>query len=203
MAKITRNVAYNSRRGTHVGTMPAQGSMPHNVTVLRLGHRTGRDQRITTHVFLTARALGASEGVLCGDEDESVLRGLAKVAEMWGGNFKMRYEENWKKFISAKKKQGATVAHLTMYGENFEGKMPAIRGKELVILVGAGKVPREAYSLSDFNLSVSTQPHSEVSALALFLDRLFSGKELDVDFSGKIKIIPNKCGKEVVRGEND
>jgi len=32
--------------------------------VLRLGHRMGRDQRITTHVFLVARAMGAAEGVL-------------------------------------------------------------------------------------------------------------------------------------------
>ncbi|MEK7256153.1 MAG: tRNA (cytidine(56)-2'-O)-methyltransferase [Bacteroidota bacterium] len=173
------------------------------VTIVRLGHRGGRDQRVTTHVFLAARALGADSGVLCGDEDGSVLRGIAKVTEMWGGNFAVRYEEDWKKFVAAKKKQGAMIAHLTMYGEDFEAKMPRLAGKELVVLVGAGKVPREAYSLSDFNLSVSTQPHSEISALALFLDRFFSGKELGVDFSGKIKIIPNKCGKNVVRGRND
>lgn len=173
------------------------------VIVVRLGHRTSRDQRITTHVFLAARALGADSGVLCGDEDGPVLRGIAKVTEMWGGNFSVRYEENWEKFVTAKKKQGATIVHLTMYGEDFEGKIPSLRGRELVVLVGAGKVPRGAYSLSDFNLSVSTQPHSEVSALALFLDRFFSGKGLGVDFSGKIKIIPDKCGKSVVRGKKD
>ena len=37
----------------------------------------------------------------------------------------------------------------------------------------------------------------------LFLDRVFAGKELDVDFGGKMRIVPNKCGKEVVRGRND
>ncbi|MCG7848715.1 MAG: tRNA (cytidine(56)-2'-O)-methyltransferase, partial [ANME-2 cluster archaeon] len=31
-----------------------------NIVVLRLGHRPERDQRVTTHVGLTARALGAS-----------------------------------------------------------------------------------------------------------------------------------------------
>ena len=55
------------------------------VCVLRIGHRQGRDQRITTHVFLVARAFGADEGVLCGDRDDSVLNGIAKVSSLWGG----------------------------------------------------------------------------------------------------------------------
>ncbi|HIH19555.1 TPA: tRNA (cytidine(56)-2'-O)-methyltransferase [Candidatus Micrarchaeota archaeon] len=174
-----------------------------NVIVVRLGHRQGRDQRITTHVFLAGRALGASSGVLCGDRDESVIRGITRVSELWGGSFAVKYEENWKRYVLAKKKQGAVVVHLTMYGEKFEQKIHGLSGKDLVVLVGAGKVPREAYDLSDFNLSVSSQPHSEISALALFLDRVFAGKELNVDFNGKMKIVPNKCGKEVVRGTND
>jgi tRNA (cytidine56-2'-O)-methyltransferase len=172
------------------------------IIVLRLGHRTGRDQRITTHVFLAARALGATEGVLCGDRDDSVARGISKVSELWGGKFSVRYEDNWQRFILAKKKEGFIVAHLTMYGEDFTQEMEKMRGRDLVVIIGAGKVPREAYTLSDFNVAVSGQPHSEVSALALFLDRLFSGSELGVDFGGKLKIIPNKCGKIVVRGGN-
>ncbi len=196
-------VSHNARQETRAGTGAATDGMPQNVAVVRLGHRTRRDQRITTHVFLAARALGAAEGVLCGDEDESVLKGISKVSELWGGKFSIRYEGNWKKFVAARKKEGAVVVHLTMYGEKFEEKMPRLRGKDIVILVGAGKVPREAYTLSDFNLSVSAQPHSEVSALALFLDRFFAGRELDVDFRGKIRVVPNKCGKEVVRGRND
>ena len=31
----------------------------HDVTILRLGYRLGRDPRITTHLALVARALGA------------------------------------------------------------------------------------------------------------------------------------------------
>ena len=38
-----------------------QGEQP--VTVLRLDHRPGRDDRMTTHVGLTARALGADRVV--------------------------------------------------------------------------------------------------------------------------------------------
>jgi len=170
------------------------------ICVLRLGHRKARDQRITTHVFLVARALGASEGVLCGDEDDSVISGVARVSEIWGGGFQVRHEENWKKFLRERKAAGWQVAHLTMYGTDFQkgARGLASTKKNCIVIVGAGKVPREAYELADANLSVATQPHSEVAALALFLDRFFGGKELDVDFAGKLKIVPTKCGKVVV-----
>ena len=36
----------------------------HEVAVLRLGHRPGRDNRMTTHVGLTARALGADRVII-------------------------------------------------------------------------------------------------------------------------------------------
>lgn len=174
-----------------------------HLCVLRLGHRTGRDQRITTHVFLAARALGADEGVLCGDEDESVLSGIRKVASVWGGKFEIHYEANWRKFVVARKKEGWKVAHLTMYGEDFAQGAKKLRGGNLIVIVGAGKVPREAYELADENLAVLNQPHSEISALALFLDRYFGGKEAVGRVGGKIKIIPNKCGKTVVRVDSD
>jgi len=173
------------------------------ICVLRLGHRTRRDQRITTHVFLSARALGATEGVLCGDQDESVISGLKKVCDVWGGAFQVKYEQSWKKFLAARKRQGWKIAHLTMYGEDFEGVAPKLAGQDVVVVVGAGKVPTELYHLSDYNLAVLNQPHSEISALALFLDRIYGGKETGVELQGKMKIMPNKCGKSVVRVRND
>jgi len=172
------------------------------VTVVRLGHRIRRDQRLTTHVFLAARALGASEGILCGDEDAKLISGIQRVSALWGGAFTVRYEKSWKKFVEARKNEGDAVAHLTMYGENFEEHVANLRGKNLLVLVGGSKAPREAYEIADYNLSVSTQPHSEVSALALFLDRLFAGKELQIVFDGKMRIVPKKCGKSVIRVRN-
>lgn len=175
------------------------------VCVLRLGHRIGRDDRITTHVFLVARALGASEGVLCGDEDQSVLDGIARVSGLWGGEFAVKYEKDWKRVLVARKKAGWKVAHLTMYGTDFRAgakKIAALK-KNIIVVVGAGKVPGDVYQLADFNLAVASQPHSEVAALALFLDRFFDGKEFGKKFVGKLKITPNKCGKVVQRVEND
>ena len=174
-----------------------------HVCVLRLGHRTGRDQRITTHVFLAARALGADEGVLCGDEDESVLSGIKKVSSVWGGKFEIRYVKDWKKFLRERKKAGWKVAHLTMYGEDFAKGARRLSKEDTVVIVGAGKVPREAYELADENLAVLNQPHSEISALALFLDRFFDGKEAEKRIEGRIKVLPNKCGKTVIRVDSD
>ena len=39
------------------------------VSVLRLGHRVDRDKRMTSHLGLTARAFGADEVILSGDDD--------------------------------------------------------------------------------------------------------------------------------------
>ena len=50
-----------------------------DVTVVRLGHRQQRDKRITSHLGLTARALGANHFVLCGDDDQGVLDTLTDV----------------------------------------------------------------------------------------------------------------------------
>jgi tRNA (cytidine56-2'-O)-methyltransferase len=47
-------------------------------------------------------------------------------------------------------------------------------------------------------VAVGSQPHSEVAALAVFLDRLFEGRELSREFEGGLKIIPSPRGKHIV-----
>jgi tRNA (cytidine56-2'-O)-methyltransferase len=54
------------------------------------------------------------------------------------------------------------------------------------------------YQLADWNVAVGNQPHSEVAALAVFLDRLFEGQELTKEFDGGLKILPSPRGKHVV-----
>ena len=65
--------------------------IPH-VSVLRLGHRRDRDKRITSHLGLTARAFGADEIHLAGEEDPSALETWKSVTKRFGGNFKCFYE---------------------------------------------------------------------------------------------------------------
>ncbi|MEM2794952.1 MAG: hypothetical protein QXY49_03760, partial [Thermofilaceae archaeon] len=72
-------------------------------------------------------------------------------------------------------------------------------GKDILVVVGAEKVPADVYKLADFNVAIGNQPHSEVAALAVFLDRLYGGKELLKKFKGgRLVIIPSLRGKKVI-----
>ncbi len=166
------------------------------VSVLRLGHRIFRDQRISTHVFLAARALGAYEGFYTGEKDKNLEKSVKKISEQWGGNFKIKHISSYKKFL--KEWKGRTI-HLTVYGLPLKKTITGIRkAKKLLVVVGGEKVPPEVYQLADWNVSVTSQPHSEVAALALFLDRYFHGKEFSRKFpKPKMKIIPQERGKLV------
>ena len=167
------------------------------VWVLRLGHRIGRDHRLTTHVVLTARALGCNGIILSGEKEDSIIENIDKVVKNWGNHFEVKYEKNWRNVINNWK--GKTI-HLTMYGLPIQDKIDKIRkSKNTLVIVGSEKVPSEVYQLVDFNIAVTSQPHSEVGSLAVFLDKLFKGKELEKRFkNAKIKIIPQKRGKKTI-----
>jgi tRNA (cytidine56-2'-O)-methyltransferase len=165
-----------------------------NVIVLRLGHRYIRDKRISTHVALVARAFGAN-GIVMSARDESVEESVRKITERWGGDFFVACED-WKKFI---KSWNGIIVHLTMYGIPIDETVKEIRKakKDVLVVVGSEKVPGEIFKLANYNVAVGNQPHSEVAALAIFLDRFFGGKELKKKFEGKMKILPSKDSKKV------
>jgi len=171
-----------------------------NVVVLRLGHRISRDHRISTHCGLVARALGADGIVYSGEHDQSVIESVSRVSEQWGGKFSVAYEASWKKIVSEYRRKSFCVVHLTVYGMPLQKMISKIKKKgKILVVVGGEKVPWEMYHLADFNVSVTSQPHSEIAALALFLDRLFGGMELDKKFTHAKKIVvPQERGKKVV-----
>lgn len=167
------------------------------IRVLRLNHRRERDKRITMHVALAARAFGADEFILTGDKDDKTLENIRSVVDRFGGGFQAFYSENWKKEV---KEFEGTIIHLTMYGERVQDKVKEIKKeeKDLLLIVGSSKVPPETYRLSDYNIGVTNQPHSEVSALAVFLDKYHESSELERSFTGgEVKIVPSKEGKKV------
>ena len=172
------------------------------VTVLRLGHRYVRDDRITTHVFLVARAFGASKVVYSGQRDQKLEEKVGEVTKTWGGPFDVEYEDNWRQRIERWKEGNGEVVHLTIYGLPIQDAIHAIRDsvKDKLIVVGGAKVPGIVYRLSDWNVSVTSQPHSEVSALSVFLHELFGGKELAKTFKdAKLSVVPQREGKKVIR----
>jgi tRNA (cytidine56-2'-O)-methyltransferase len=182
-------------------------SRAHQIVVLRWGHRPQRDVRLTTHVALTARALCASGFILSDVRDPSIEETVKKITEHWGGTFHFEMGTPWKKAIRDWKVNGGVIVHLTAYGENIQASDVLNRikslDKDILIVVGSQKVPGDFYSsnVSDFNVSIGNQPHSECAALAVFLDRFFAGEELTRTFDkAKMRIVPKARGKEI---END
>jgi tRNA (cytidine56-2'-O)-methyltransferase len=178
--------------------------MKQKIVVLRWGHRPQRDVRLTTHVALTARALGAACFVLSDTTDEKIKETLEKIGERWGGSYSFQMGTKWRNTVRDWRDRNGVVVHLTAYGENIQTSnvLERIWGtdKDVLVLVGSQKVPREFYSpeISDFNVAVGNQPHSECAALAIFLDRFLKGEILGKTFeNAKLKIIPQKRGKRV------
>ncbi|MCA1819327.1 MAG: tRNA (cytidine(56)-2'-O)-methyltransferase [Thermoplasmatota archaeon] len=169
------------------------------IEVLRLGHRPQRDKRITTHVALTARALGAAR-VRIAEEDQDLVRTVQGVADRFGGTFAAESGTGWKGPLKEWKKAGGQVVHLTMYGRPLAEAVPRILARKggILVVVGAEKVPGEVYELADENVAVGNQPHSEVAALAILLDRLREGRWESDEFPGaKLRVQPTARGKVV------
>ena len=135
------------------------------VSVLRLGHRRERDKRITSHLGLTARAFGADEVILAGEEDESALETWRSVSERFGGDFECRYETNPLSFLRRFAKDAGDgkpgeIVHLTMYGESWRESLGVIeRNRPMVIVVGGTKVPGEVFRLAKYNISILSLIH--------------------------------------------
>ncbi|MHB8360454.1 MAG: tRNA (cytidine(56)-2'-O)-methyltransferase, partial [Thermoplasmataceae archaeon] len=146
--------------------------MPCNRTVeiIRIGHRPERDKRITTHVALTARAFGAS-GIYIDRHDESVEENIAKINRNFGSSFFVKTGTDPRELV---KNEKFVKIHLTMYGLALDSVIERIKketcNSNIRIIVGAEKVPFWIYDSSNYNVSVTSQPISEVSALAIFMD---------------------------------
>jgi tRNA (cytidine56-2'-O)-methyltransferase len=168
------------------------------IEVLRIGQRVVRDDRVTTHVALVSRAFGASK-ILMQEVNLEIKKTISDINRTWGGDFEVEIIDNWKKVLKSKK-SSFKIVHLTMYGENIDSVVDKLRQEEQVlIVVGAEKVPREIYDLADYNVAVGNQPHSEISALAILLDRVLQGKQfLKKHRNAQKEIVPTKQGKKVI-----
>lgn len=171
-----------------------------DITVFRYGHREIRDYRVTSHCSLVARAFGAKKIIVCGEKDNSMKNSVDDVTKRWGGPFKIVFVKNWEKKLKNLKKEGYILVHLTMYGQEIIDKEEEISKKDKIcIIIGSQKVEKEVYLISDYNISITRQPHSEIAALAVIMDRIQKGKQFNKKFlRAKKTIIPMKKGKKVI-----
>jgi tRNA (cytidine56-2'-O)-methyltransferase len=150
---------------------------------------------LTTHVALVARAFGA-RSMLLQPPDPTLAERLESVGRRWGGNFRIRGVDDWKATV---REFDGTVVHLTMYGEPFERVVPKLRGSARILLVvGGAKVPAQLYQLAHHNVAVGSQPHSEVAAIAILLDRVLGPPANRAGRGGRQRIVPQVRGKKVV-----
>ncbi len=168
--------------------------------VLRMGHRIFRDSRVTTHVCLTARALGADGVIIANRRDKEVESSVRDVTVRFGGQFSIETGADWRRAVRDWKKSGGQIVHLTVYGLPLPQVLDQIRTtvQDLMVIVGSEKMPGEVFKLADWNVSVTNQPMSEVAALAIFLDWYQNHLEFDLEFPGSdVQILPSKDGKLV------
>jgi len=169
------------------------------IEVLRIGQRLVRDDRVTTHVALVSRSFGATK-IIMQEVNPDIKDTISEINRVWGGDFEVEIIDNWKKMLKSKKSQSFKIVHLTMYGENINSVIDEIRKEEqILVVVGAEKVPREVYDIADYNVAIGNQPHSEISALAVLLDRVLDGRQfLKKHVNAQREIIPTKKGKKVL-----
>jgi tRNA (cytidine56-2'-O)-methyltransferase len=170
-----------------------------SIRVLRLGQRYVRDDRTLTHLCLVSRALGA-ESIYLEDAEKDVTGTLDEVNKTWGGDFKAILGVPWRRVIQEAKKEGRKVVHLTMYGLPLQDVAPQLRElPKVLVVVGGPKVPGKVYHEADYNVAVTSQPHSEIAALALVLHEMQGGEELKRAFQkSRLRILPSARGKKVI-----
>jgi len=168
-----------------------------SVKVVRVGHRYVRDYRTLTHLCLVSRALGA-EAIYLEEVEKELAETVGDVNRTWGGDFAI-VEEKWKSVFQEAKAEGRAIVHLTMYGNPLQDKITELRKHDsFLIVVGGPKVPGEVYKMADYNIAVTSQPHSEVAALAITIHDLQKGEELKKVFGDyKLRIVPSANGKQV------
>ena len=169
------------------------------VFVLRMGHRF-RDQRVTTHVCLTARALGADGVVIADREDREVEATITGVGKRFGGHFSIESGKPWRTTLREWSDLGGKIVHLTAYGLRLPDVIREINEADgdILVVVGSEKMPGEVFRLADWNVSVTNQPMSEVAALAIFLDWHFQHRGFNKAFpNGQVEIVPSRDQKVV------
>ena len=175
----------------------SRSNAPPEVSVLRVGHRAGRDPRLTTHLALAARAFGARRMLLHPPDPELTVR-LEAVSRAWGGPFEVVPASDWRREVRS---FDGSVVHLTMYGLPLERVLPRLRrARRILLVVGGAKVPSELYRLSSANVAVGHQPHSEVAAVAVVLERLLGVPGPVRPGAARRRLVPTARGKRVAGG---
>ena len=169
------------------------------ITVLAVGKCT---REVMIDICMTSRAFGASKVAFTIKEDRKVQNTLRKVSKEWGGKFSIAFNTDYMKMIG--NSPNYKTVFLTQYGVPVEKVKHSIRTyKNMTIVVAlSSKYTQKLMEVADFNVSITTQPHSSTSAIAVFLNTYFNGRENAIQFeNATTKIIPAERGIHIQRRE--
>jgi tRNA (cytidine56-2'-O)-methyltransferase len=145
----------------------------------------------------TARAFGASEIIFVAKPDPHLKRSISMLNAKWGGTFLVSFSHNYKEVVKAK--QSYKIVYLTRFGTPINKVIYSIKTyKNLLVVITTKESLPEILKIADFDVSVTTQPHSGSSALAVLLHLFYEGRELAMHFeNAKYKIVPGEHGTKM------
>lgn len=148
---------------------------------------------------MVARAFGASNITFSPNERQAkkLSRYCQNVSKKWGGKFGVSFTDNWKSVVSEKKNY--LKIYLTRYGVPMKDLGYQIKTyKNVLVVVSFSESIKPLYDSADFNVSLSVQPHSCASSIAIFLHEFYQGRELAMHFENAMyKINPDQHGINV------
>ncbi len=167
------------------------------ISVLVVG-RSSYEDKIS--LCMVARAFGASN-ITFYPSDSGVKGKLARKCRAlnrdWGGTFGFAFTDDWKGYVSEKKNY--LKVYLTRYGLPIGKIGYRVRTyKNVLLIVSENESTKQLYKAADFNISITTQPHSCASSVAVFLHDFYQGRELAMHFENAMyKINPEQHGMRV------
>ncbi|MGC8478429.1 MAG: hypothetical protein ACP5NE_00670 [Candidatus Micrarchaeia archaeon] len=137
---------------------------------------------------LTARAFGAQSVTFTMRANRKLANYIKRTNSRWGGKFDVYFEKNWNEVIERSKNY--EKVYLTLGGVPINKMIYRIRTyKNIMLIVTLQGRERDFGQFADFNVSITNQPHSTISSVAVFLHMFYSGRELAIRFNNaKYKI---------------
>lgn len=150
-----------------------------------------------SELCLVARAFGAAGVTFSSRKDQRLIKYMQQTNNKWGGSFAVDFESNYMKMLG--QESSYKKVYLTRYGVPLQDIIGTLRTyKNLLLIVTEKETFDPAYARSDFNVSITDQPHSSTSAIAVFLHEFYSGRELAMHFeNARYKVVPSEQGAHV------
>lgn len=141
---------------------------------------------------MAARAFGASNVTFVSKKNPKLIRHFKTLNRKWGGNFSVEFTNNWREHVRSKKNY--KVVYLTRYGIPINKIEYSLKTyKNILVIVTVTETAKKLMDISDFNVSITSQPHAAASAVALFLHHFFEGRELALHFeNAEYKVVPEE-----------